>query len=42
MNRFSVNYLHSESCLSLVLEPEETLFVLRADKKAAACLRLLA
>ena len=43
MNRFSVNYyLHRESYLSLVLESEETLFVLRADKKAGACQGALA
>ncbi|SDB54231.1 hypothetical protein SAMN02910317_02819 [Ruminococcaceae bacterium FB2012] len=30
MNKFTVNYLHSEELLSLVLA-EETLIVLRAD-----------
>ena len=32
MTKFTVNYLHSEELLSLVLESEETSFVLRTDK----------
>ena len=32
MKKFTVSYLYSESLLSLVLESEETSFVLRTDK----------
>ena len=33
MTRFNAYYLHSEELMSLVLEQEETLFVLRAEKE---------